>query len=134
MHVVVADTPLKDAWALMRKQAIKALPVVDEQQAVIGIVTMADFMRLANLEVHEGMGQRLRTLILGRPKRPEQVQGLMSAPVLQVLAEQHVMDLVPLFSDAGHHHIPVVNEEQQLVGIITQSDLVKTLAAAVTQT
>ena len=91
-------------------------------------------MRLANLEVHEGMGQRLRTLILGRPKRPEQVQGLMSAPVLQVLAEQHVMDLVPLFSDAGHHHIPVVNEEQQLVGIITQSDLVKTLAAAVTQT
>ena len=27
---------LKDAWALMRKQAIKALPVVDEQQAVIG--------------------------------------------------------------------------------------------------
>ncbi len=134
VHVVVADTPLKDAWALMRKQAIKALPVVDEQQAVIGIVTMADFMRLANLEVHEGMGQRLRTLILGRPKRPEQVQGLMSAPVLQVLAEQHVMDLVPLFSDAGHHHIPVVNEEQQLVGIITQSDLVKTLAAAVTQT
>ena len=134
VHVVVADTPLKDAWALLRKQAIKALPVVDEQQAVIGIVTMADFMRLANLEVHEGMGQRLRTLILGRPKRPEQVQGLMSAPVLQVLAEQHVMDLVPLFSDAGHHHIPVVNEEQQLVGIITQSDLVKTLAAAVTQT
>ena len=34
------------------------------------IVTMADFMRLANLEVHEGMGQRLRTLILGGPNGP----------------------------------------------------------------
>ena len=102
----------------------------DLKQAV-GIVTMADFMRLANLEVHEGMGQRLRSLIMGRPKRPDQVQGLMSSPVLQVQADQHVMDLVPLFSEAGHHHIPVVDEARQLVGIITQSDLVKALAAAV---
>lgn len=133
VHAVVADTHLKDAWALMRKHAIKALPVVDAQHAVIGIVTVADFMRLANLEVHEGMGQRLRALIMGRPKRPDQVQQLMSSPVLQVVAEQHVMDLVPLFSEAGHHHIPVVDEERQLLGIITQSDLVKTLAAAVAQ-
>lgn len=131
VHAVAAETPLKDAWALMRKHAIKALPVVDEQQAVIGIITVADFMRLAHLEAHEGMGQRLRSLILGRPKQPDQVLQLMSSPVLQVAAGQHVMDLVPLFSEAGHHHIPVVGETQQLVGIITQSDLVKTLAAAV---
>ena len=132
VQVVTADTSLKDAWALMRKHAIKALPVVDAHNAVIGIVTMADFMRLATLEMHEGMGQRLRSLVLGRPKRPERVQGLMSSPVLQVQADQHVMVLVPLFSDAGHHHIPVVDDAQRLVGIITQSDLVKTLAAAVT--
>lgn len=131
VHAVAADTPLKDAWALMRKHAIKALPVVDGQYAVIGIVTVADFMRLANLEMHEGMGQRLRSLIMGRPKQPDQVQQLMSSPVQQVQAGLHVMDLVPLFSDAGHHHIPVVDEMQQLVGIITQSDLVKTLATAV---
>ena len=134
VHTVAADTPLREAWALMRRHAIKALPVVDAHDAVIGIVTVADFMRLANLEAHESMGQRLRTLILGRPKQPEQVQSLMSAPVLQVQADQHVMDLVPLFSDAGHHHIPVVDEARQLVGIITQSDLMKTLAAAVAQT
>ena len=131
VHAVVAQTPLKDAWALMRKERVKALPVLDEQRKVAGIITMADFMRLANLDVHEGMGQRLRSLIMGRPKRPDLVQGLMSTPVLQVQAEQHVMDLVPLFSHAGHHHVPVVDEKQELVGIITQTDLVKTLAAAV---
>ncbi|MBS0294120.1 MAG: HPP family protein [Proteobacteria bacterium] len=133
VHAVAADTPLRDAWALMRKHEIKALPVVDGQQVVVGIVTVADFMRLASLELHEGMGRRLRTLIMGRPKRPDQVQGLMSSPVQQVQAGRHVMDLVPLFSEAGHHHIPVVDESQQLVGIITQSDLVKALAAAVAQ-
>ena len=131
VHAVAADTPLNAAWALMRNHAVKALPVVDAQQTVIGIVTVADFMRMANLDMHEGIGQRLRTLIMGRPKQPEQVQQLMSSPVLQVVAGQHVMDLVPMFSDAGHHHIPVVDVGRKLVGIITQSDLVKTLAAAV---
>ena len=131
VHAVSADTPLKEAWALMRKHAVKALPVVDEARKVVGIVTVSDFMRMASLDMHEGMGQRLRSLIMGRPKRPEQVQGLMSSPVQQVQSAQHVMDLVPLFSEAGHHHIPVVNEAQELVGIITQTDLVKTLAAAV---
>lgn len=131
VHAVAADTPLKEAWALMRKHAIKALPVVDGQQVVVGIITVADFMRLANLEMHEGIGRRLRSLIMGGPKRPEQVQQLMTAPVQQVAADRHVMDLVPLFSEVGHHHIPVVDDAQRLVGIITQTDLVKALAAAV---
>lgn len=133
VHTVSSDTSLKDAWALMRREEVKALPVVDERRLVVGIVTVSDFLRLANLDVHEGMGQRLRALILGRPKRPENVGSLMSSPVAQVQADQRVMDLVPLFSEAGHHHIPVVNDSQELVGIITQTDLVKSLAAAVAQ-
>jgi len=44
---------------------------------------------------------------------------------------QHAMDLVPLFSQGGHHHIPIVESEGRLVGVITQTDLVRTLAAAV---
>ena len=41
------------------------------------------------------------------------------------------MDLVPLFSQGGHHHIPIVDDVDHLVGIITQTDLVRTLASAV---
>ena len=39
----------------------------------------------------------------------------MSALVLQVLAEQHVMDLVPLFSGCGAPSHPGGEREQQLV-------------------
>ena len=41
------------------------------------------------------------------------------------------MDLVPVFSEGGHRHIPILDEERRLVGIITQSDLIKALYAAV---
>ena len=127
---VEAGVSLKDAWALMRSRQVKALPVVDSHRLVVGIVTVADFMRLANLDVHEGLGQRLRTLVMGRAGQPTSVGEIMSHPVQVVEEQQHAMDLVPLFSQGGHHHMPVVDARQQLVGIITQTDLVRTLAGA----
>ena len=121
---------LKEAWTMMRREQIKALPVVDAQGAVLGIVTVADFVRLASLDTHEGLGQRLRTLIRGRSGRPSRVKDIMSQQVQVVDARQHVMDLVPLFSRGGHHHMPVVDAQARLVGVITQSDLVRALALA----
>lgn len=122
---------LKDAWALMRSEQIKALPVVDSERLVIGIVTVADFMRLANLDMHEGLGQRLRALVMGRGGQPTSVGDIMSRPVQVARVGQHAMDLVPLFSQGGHHHIPIVDGQERLAGIITQTDLVRTLAVAV---
>ena len=118
---------LKEAWALLRREQIKALPVVDGQRQV----TVADFMRLVNLDVHEGLGQRLRALVMGRGQQPTQVEGIMTRSVQVAGAGQHVMDLVPLFSQGGHHHIPIVDEDRRLSGIITQTDLVRALAKAV---
>lgn len=128
---VEAGVSLKEAWALMRAEQIKALPVVDPQRLVIGIVTVADFMRLANLDLHEGLGQRLRTLVKGRSGQPASVGEIMSHPVQTAHVAQHAMDLVPLFSHGGHHHIPIVDAGAHLVGVITQTDLVRTLAITV---
>jgi CBS domain-containing membrane protein len=128
---VDGNTSLKDAWALMRRKKIKALPVVEPSGKVIGIVTVADFMRLANLETHEGLGHRLRALVMGRAGQPTEVRQVMSHPVQAARVDQHAMDLVPLFSHGGHHHIPIIDGEDRLVGVITQTDLVRTLAFAV---
>jgi len=121
---------LQEAWALMRREQIKALPVVDAQGRVEGIVTVADFMRLASLDMHEGLGQRLRALVKGRSGQPSRVADIMSRQVQAVHAWQPVMDLVPLFSRGGHHHIPIVDAQSRLAGVITQSDLVRALATA----
>jgi CBS domain-containing membrane protein len=40
-------------------------------------------------------------------------------------------DLVPVFSENGHRHIPIIDTERRLVGIVTQSDLIKALYTAV---
>ncbi|MEC5399227.1 HPP family protein [Uliginosibacterium sp. H1] len=129
-------TPLRDAWALMRERRIKALPVIDRVQRIVGIVTVADFMRHADLDApHDGIAARLRALL--RPTgtthsdKPEVVGQIMTRQVRVASAHRPVMELVPLFSEGGHHHIPIINDERRLVGIITQSDLVRALYGAV---
>lgn len=41
----------------------------------------------------------------------------------------HSVELVPLLSDHGLHHIPIANAEPQLMGMVTQSDLIAVLYA-----
>ena len=42
-----------------------------------------------------------------------------------------VIELVPMFSRGGHHHVPVLDDDGHLAGIITQTDLVRALYRAV---
>lgn len=132
---IVAATPVADVWRLMRAHRIKALPVVDGSQHLVGIVTMADFLDHAELDVHERWPERLREVI----RRARGAFGgkaayagdIMTRQVRVASAERPVAELVPLFADAGHHHIPVVGPGAKLLGIVTQRDVVAALARAV---
>jgi CBS domain-containing membrane protein len=124
-------TPMQEAWALIRQRRIKALPVVDRSRRVVGIVTVADFLRGADLEVHDGFDERLRRLIRASPAshsdKAEVVGQIMTRQVRVASAERSLAELVPIFSSTGHHHIPVIDADARLVGILTQSDLVRAL-------
>lgn len=125
-------TELEEAWTLMRKHKIKALPVVDRMQRVIGIITQVDFMKNANLEVYEGFETKFRRFIQRtaqlHAEKPEAVGQIMSSPVVTAKASMHIIELIPLMTQQRIlHHIPVVDDDNRLVGIVTQSDLVSAL-------
>ena len=125
-------TPLEEAWASLQQHRIKALPVVDRVQRIVGIVTRADFMRAAEADQREGLAGRLQALLRASPtvhsSKPEVVGQIMTRQVRVASADRPIAELVPLFSATGHHHLPIVGEQARLVGILTQSDLVKALS------
>jgi len=127
-------TPLQEAWALLREHRIKALPVVDRTFRIAGIVTLADFMRAAQLDAYEGfegkLRQFLRTTRSLHSNKPEVVGQIMTRNVRVASMQRHLVELLPLFGSTGHHHIPIIGEAERLVGIITQSDLVAALGRA----
>ena len=66
-------------------------------------------------------GLRVATVVGGVPY-PAQIKALIERVVREQTA---LVDLVPLFSQYGHHHLPVVDERNHLVGILTESDMVR---------
>jgi CBS domain-containing membrane protein len=131
VFTVEYGTDLQDAWALMRRHRVKALPVVDRHRRIIGIISLADFMRHADVDRSDLMRERLNLLIKrsgnSHTTKPEAVGQIMCSKVRVVSAERSVGELMPIFSEHGHHHIPVICDDNRLVGIITQSDFVRAL-------
>jgi CBS domain-containing membrane protein len=125
-------TELEEAWALLRKHNIKALPVVNKSQLVIGIITQVDFMKNANLEVYDNFEGKLKQFIRRtaghHSDKPEVVGQIMTSPVVTANMHMHIIALIPLMTQHRIlHHIPVLDDAQKLVGIVTQSDLVSAL-------
>lgn len=124
-------TELEEAWSLLRKHKVKALPVIDRARRVIGIVTFVDFMKNANLDVYDGFDAKLRRFIRRtaglHADKAEVVGQIMTRNVRTVRSDMHIVELVPLLSDIGFHHVPVLDNERRLAGMITQSDLIAAL-------
>lgn len=124
-------TELEEAWNLLRKHKIKALPVVDSFQRIIGIVTVADFLRQLDDTTAAGLAVRLQGLLRRTPginsEKAEVVGQIMSTAVYTASTATPVAELVHQLSDLGMHHIPVVDSERKLVGMVTQSDLIAAL-------
>jgi CBS domain-containing membrane protein len=124
-------TELEEAWTLLLKHRIKALPVIDRARRVIGMVTYRDFVRNANLELYEGFDTKLRRFIRRTANthsdKAEVVGQIMTRPAKSVSDSMHIVELVPLMSESGLHHIPVIDGESRLIGIVTQSDLIAAL-------
>lgn len=124
-------TELADAWQRLQEHDLTALPVVDRGNHVIGIVTKADYLRHAEEEMHEGLGKRLAQLILpsqlAHTDKHEVVGQIMTKDVITAREDQSITDLVPLMSDDELHQLPIVDEKNRLVGLISQTDLIAAL-------
>ncbi|MGQ7937226.1 HPP family protein [Paraburkholderia sp. D1E] len=124
---VAPDTRAAAAWGLLKRNHVKALPVTDPAHRLVGIVTRADlidkrtFGRLSSVASY--VDGWLRRDSLSTPN----VGSVMSTEVCTVNAASPITELVPMFANYGHHHIPVLEAAGQVVGMITQVDLISGL-------
>jgi len=127
-------TELEEAWARLRYHKVKAIPVIDPFRRVIGVITLVDFIKRANLKTYETFEDKLIRFIRRTPgdtsEKPEVVGQIMATPVVTAREDMHIVELVAMLSDQGLHHIPVVGADARLVGMVTQSDLIAALYTA----
>jgi len=112
---------LAQAWRLMRLHQHHALPVVDGAGRPLGMLSQGDVLRRAGLDGYSGLRERLR-LLFAAPGQG-QVGAAMTKHPATVAAQAPMNALAPLMMGSGIHHVPVVDENGVLVGVVTQSHL-----------
>ncbi|MDB5949911.1 MAG: hypothetical protein JWR65_1766 [Massilia sp.] len=125
------STELKEAWHLLRHHDLHALPVLNKARRVIGIVAQNDFLKHGDLDEYVSFAERLRRFLMNssdtHSEKPEVVGQIMVTNVLTAREHTPIVELVPMMSNSGLHHIPVVDHESRFVGMVSQSDLLASL-------
>jgi CBS domain-containing membrane protein len=125
------SSALKEAWHLLRHHNLHALPVLNKARRVVGIVAQSDFLKHSDLDEYVSFAERLRRFLMNSPdthsEKPEVVGQIMVSNVVTAKMNTPIVELVPLMSNSGLHHIPVVDGENRFVGMVSQSDLLASL-------
>lgn len=117
------QTPLTQVARLLRERGVTAVPVVDEEEHVLGIVSAMDlaFEREQRRRVPAALLDRLARHGRGKAARSTAADR-MSSPVVSVAPEVSLRTAARLLQVHGIHHLPVV-ADGKLVGMVTRRDL-----------
>jgi CBS domain-containing protein len=125
---VEAWTPFKEIVARLAEHRISAVPVLDADGRVLGVVTEADLLLKQEhpdpeVDVPLAWSRRRR---LERDKAAAVVAGeLMTTPPVTVPPTATITEAARRMHSAAVKRLPVVDEEGSLVGIVSRADLLK---------
>lgn len=117
LKTVTPDTLVEEAADMMLDNVVGSVIVVDEDDELAGILTRTDFVAIV-------AGQK--------PKDQTPVSEYMTTDVLTAQGGDSIRDVADRMVEAGIHHMPVVDEEEGVIGMITTSDLTAYLSTVQT--
>ena len=103
------EAPLKLAIEKMVEQRYSCI-IISQDEMPVGIITERDIVRSLN--------QKEQAIDLSLP-----VADFMSSPILSLNENQSLFDAMVIGRAERIRHIPVLNDDEYLVGLVTQSDL-----------
>ncbi|MEV0354308.1 CBS domain-containing protein [Nonomuraea sp. NPDC050680] len=131
-------TPFKEVAESLVRRGVSAVPILDEDGKVVGVVSEADLLRKEEFRQQhygEGYRPRLRARLLRRlaghgENGKEKAAGvtaaeLMSAPAVTVAPDVSTVTAAQLMDEHGVKRLVVTDEDGRLIGIVSRRDLLK---------
>lgn len=132
------ETSLREAASFFAKFCIHGMPVVDSKNKIVGFITESDFFikDSSNIFLSEFLGfvrsEKGNTTKNDGKKGGEKkldgiVQDIMTAECFTVKEDLPIEKLVYMFKEKKFNSIPIVDENNVLIGIVTIMDVIKLL-------
>jgi acetoin utilization protein AcuB len=110
-----------EALAQMKKERIRRMPVIDKHGHLIGIVSEKDLL-LASPSPATSLSVWEITYLVSKIK----IQDVMTKKIITVHEDTPLEDAARIMVDNKIGGLPVVNADNAVIGIITETDLFKT--------
>ncbi|MEU7033733.1 CBS domain-containing protein [Streptomyces sp. NPDC046237] len=124
-HTAVAigrDAPYKEIVALMDQWKVSALPVLEGEGRVVGVVSEADLLPKEEFRsVEPRPGEFAEASKAGAVRAGE----LMSSPAVTVHPDATLAEAARIMATRKVKRLPVVNDIGMLEGVVSRSDLLK---------
>ncbi|PHV69815.1 hypothetical protein CS063_13955 [Sporanaerobium hydrogeniformans] len=133
---VSEEDSLVDVLMVLLENNISGVPVLNERQEVIGILTEQDLMtkrKVLNIPSYLEFIQSILSIDgeLQQAKKDAiqklSAKDIMSSPVYTVGENHSIEEVVCMMVNRRINHIPVVDKKRSLVGIIGRGDLLPLL-------
>jgi CBS domain-containing protein len=114
--------PLSDVYTLLQNRKYHHVPVV-EGDTPVGMISSTDILKLV-YDVQDGDDRMLRTML----DYQFNLEDAMSTELVTVRNGESVRKVAEHLSTGDIHSVIVVNDDGELEGIVTSSDLIRQLA------
>ena len=112
LHTASPDISLSDVLKILRINRISGVPVVEDEK-LVGVISIEDIVRaLQNNDLTETVGQ------------------YMTRDLVTVAGYDSIVKAMQTFSEKHVGRLPVINEEDKLVGMITKGDITRGILVA----
>ena len=108
LQTVTTDTYVEEAAELMLEKDIGSVIIVDDEGGLAGILTTTDFVDIVANQ---------------HPKDQTPVTEYMTTEVVTANGGESIRDAADRMITYGIHHLPVVDEGEGVIGIVTTTDL-----------
>lgn len=135
LSTIRSKDTIHDALMLMAENRLSALPVVNQAGKCTGMISQSDIIAVArekDLEDEETEGTSATSLLFGVSLEEitnERVEDIMSERVVMVAPDELLTEVADKMLQQEIHHIPVVDEEDNLVGMVSTMDILGALRA-----
>ncbi len=125
---VTPDTSLKETASKMAAQGISGVPVIDERNIVVGLISDKDFLIQMGDKKTRSTMELIAECLSSRGCRAVSMRSgfakdIMTSPALSVYEDTPVFEIASIFAEKNISRVPVTDKSGHLVGIVARADI-----------
>lgn len=135
------ETPIAQVIDTMLTASFRALPVVDAQGRLVGMIGTRDLLTAGVLPVRRGIAraaqalddqtaQTLSASLEQARQRPQVAANVLNPHVRSLRPEQSVREAAQVMLETGLRALPVVESDGRLLGMLTRADLLQVVVTS----